>query len=198
MNAQTKRNLIPYLIVLVTGVIWAATFSLAIIATQSGAHPIGLAFWQALGGALIMFLVCVAKRRWPGRSRTDWLRIIVIAFLGTALPGTLYFYAAIKVPAGILALTIATVPMLTYAAALCFRAESFSIIRLSGVACGILGIVLLSQPEALPDPGLLPWVALALLCALCYTAENIFVDLCVPRQTLLEPVLFGALLIASA
>ena len=140
--------------------------------------------------------MCIRDR--PGRSRTDWFRIIVIAFLGTALPGTLYFYAAIKVPAGILALTIATVPMLTYAAALCFRAESFSIVRLSGVACGFLGIVLLSQPEALPDPGLLPWVALALLCAFCYTAENIFVDLCVPRQTLLEPVLFGALLIASA
>jgi len=130
VNAQTRRNLIPYLIVLVTGVIWAATFSLAIIATQSGAHPIGLAFWQALGGALIMFLVCVAKRSWPGRSRTDWLRIIVIAFLGTALPGTLYFYAAIKVPAGILALTIATVPMLTSCNNTCAYGANFDSVYL--------------------------------------------------------------------
>ena len=198
MATVFKRNLLPYTIVLITGVIWSTTFSLAKIATANGAHPIGLAFWHALGGALIMVVICAARKTWPETTRVTLFRIVVIALIGTALPGTLYFYAASRVPSGILSLTIALVPILTYAAALCFRSESFSWARLTGVGCGFLGIILLAQPEALPDPKMLPWVGVALFCAVCYTSENMFVELCVPNDINMEGILLGGLFVSSA
>ena len=197
MPTVFKRNLLPYAIVLVVGVTWASTFSLAKIATANGAHPIGLGFWQALGGALIMLGICGVRKTWPKINQTTLFRIVVIALLGTALPGTLYFYAASRVPSGIISLTIAIVPLLTYAAALCFRAEVFSWLRLAGVGCGFLGIILIAQPEALPDPKMLPWVGLALVCAVCYTSENMFVELCVPNDTNMEGLLLGGLFVSS-
>ena len=182
---------------LFAGVIWALTFSLAKIATSTGAHPIGLAFWQALGGSLIMFLVCCLGNTWPERNRRSMMRIMVIALVGTALPGTFYFYSAQHVPAGILALTIALVPIMTYAAALGLRLEAFSPLRLLGVGCGFLGIVLLTRPEAVPNPEILPWIVLALVCAVCYTTENMFVDVCVPKTTNMEGLLLGGLSVSS-
>ena len=194
---HSRHKLRPYIIMLFAGIIWAVTFSLAKVATSGGAHPIGLAFWQALGGGLIMAVVCWYRGTWPERSRRSAVRITVIAMVGTALPGTLYFYSAQHVPTGILALTIALVPIMTYAAAFCFKLESYSLLRLAGVGCGFLGIVLLTRPEAVPDPTILPWVILALVCTVCYTTENMFVDLYVPKEINMEGVLFGGLMVSS-
>ncbi len=185
------------MILVSAGVLWAATFSLAKIATDQGAHPIGLAFWQAVGGALIMLVICALRKNWPEKSLRGLIRVLVVALLGTALPGTMYFYAAREIPTGVISLTIALVPILTYAAALCVRTEQYSGLRLAGVGFGFLGVFLLTRPEALPDPQMLPWVGLALLCAVCYTSENMFVELYVPPHVNMEGVLLGGMTISS-
>ena len=53
--------------------------------------------------------------------------------------------------------------------------EAFSIIRISGVLCGMIAILLLVLPtNSLPDAAATPWVLLACLSSLCYAAENIY------------------------
>lgn len=145
----------------------------------------------------MMVIICGFRKSWPALNRQSLFRICFIAIVGTTLPATLYFYAAIRVPAGILALTIALVPILTYGAALCFRSESFSLLRIAGIGFGFFGIALLTRPDALPDPAMLPWIMVALLCAVCYTTENMFVELCIPSDVNMEGLLFGGLLVSS-
>lgn len=189
---------LPYFMVLVSGVLWGLTFSLARIATEEQAHPLGLAFWQALGGGLILLLVCLIRRSWPALTLDILKRSCVIALLGTAVPGTMYFYAASRVPVGVLAITVALVPILTYALALALRVDQFSHKRFLGIIAGFAAIVFLIAPgTSLPNPAMAQWVFLALGAAVFYTLENVYVDVYIPKSTDMVVLLMGGLIIAG-
>ena len=150
-----------YGLLLLAGVVWGSTFALARIATRDGLHPIALTFSQAFIGALILLGVCLVRRTLPGCSLVHLLRYTIIAIVGTVLPATLYFYAARHVPSGLLAITIAAVPILTYAAALFFRTDAWYLKRVCGLGFGFCGMYILAQPETVPDAGMLPWILVA-------------------------------------
>ena len=114
------------------GLAWGVSFSLAKIATQGGAHPIGLNFWQALIGTVFVSIYVVFRRRTVDLSRAHIVFYTVCGIFGTAIPGTLYFYAAAFVPAGVLAITIATVPLMTFVAGLAFGIERAILSRFRG------------------------------------------------------------------
>ena len=180
------------------GVTWGLTFSLARIAAETGAHPIGLAFWQAAGGGLVLLPVCLYRKVLPQVNWQNCKRFLVIALAGTALPGTLLFYAASRVPSGILAITISLVPMLTYVFALILGIDNYTSKRFIGIVLGFGGILLLSLPEtSLPDPGMVKWMLLALLASVFYTIENIYVDISIPQGTDLIALLTGGLCVGA-
>ncbi len=188
----------PYLMVFAIGITWGVTFSLARIAAESGAHPIGLTFWQAAGGALVLLPICLFRRALPRCNWQNIKRFTVIALAGTAVPGILFFYAAAHVPAGILAISIALVPMLTYAFAWILGIDKYSTKRFLGIVLGFGAILLLSLPEtSLPHPGMVKWMLLALIGSVFYTIENIYVDICIPQGTDLIALLTGGLLVAA-
>jgi len=188
----------PYLMVFAIGITWGVTFSLARIATEAGAHPIGLTFWQAIGGFLVLLPICIFRRQLP---RLDWQnikRFTVIALAGTAVPGTLFFYAASHVPAGILAISIALVPMLTYAFAWILGMDKYESRRFMGIVFGFGAILMLSLPDtSLPDPDMVKWMLLALIASVFYTIENLYVDSCIPHGTDLLALLMASLLVAT-
>ncbi len=180
------------------GVVWGVTFSLARIAAEAGAHPIGLTFWQAAGGGLVLLPICLVRKTFLQVNWQNCRRFIVIALAGTAIPGTLFFYAAAHVPAGILAITIALVPMLTYAFAWALGIDKYVLKRFLGILLGLAAIVLLSLPEnSLPDPGMVKWILLVLIASVFYTIENIYVDICIPQGTDLIALLTGGLFVAA-
>ena len=55
-----EHRLFPYLLILVAGAIWGATFSLALIATAGGAHPLALSAWQVVLTAAFFLFVCLS------------------------------------------------------------------------------------------------------------------------------------------
>ena len=191
-------DFIPYLLIFGIGVTWGSTFSLARIAAEAGGHPIGLTFWQAAGGAIVLLPICIYRQALP---RIDWQnikRFTVIALAGTAIPGTLLFYAAAHVPAGILAISIALVPMSTYALAWMLGVDKYATKRFMGIVLGFGAILLLSLPEtSLPEPGMVKWVLLAVVASVIYTIENLYVDICIPQGTDLIALLMGGLLVAA-
>jgi drug/metabolite transporter (DMT)-like permease len=159
-------------------------FSLARMAVQFGASPIGLTFWQALGGAVILLVLCLFRRKLPTLNRQHFKHYLIISLVGTAIPGTLFFYAASHVPAGILAITIALVPMITYIVTWALRIDKFQIRRFSGICLGFCAILLLSVPEgSLPGPGMVKWVMLCLVASVFYAIEGIYLEVKVPAQT---------------
>ena len=191
--------LIPYVLVLLCGVVWGMTFSLARIAASTQAHPIGLAFWQALGGGLVLLIYCLLRRRRPRLDRAHFKHACVIALFGTAIPASLYFYAAPKVPAGVLAITVALVPMLTYALSWMLGIDRFGRRRVLGIVLGFIAIILLVAPDtSLPEPGMARWLVLPLIASVFYTLENVYVDVYIPQNADLEGLLTTGLMVAAA
>ncbi len=157
------------------GAIWGLTFTLMKIASEGGAHPLGLSLWNAALGAVGLLAVNLLRRR-PVPLQPRYLKFYAItSILGTSVPGTAYFYAAAHLPAGVLSITIAAVPMLTFVAAAAMGIDRWSALRASGVVLGIAAVCLIVLPEtALPDKQSAPWILAALFAAACYTAENIY------------------------
>ncbi len=180
------------------GGIWGVTFSLAKLATAAGAHPFGITLWQGMLGGVLLLGFTMARRRSLVLSRPFLTFYLVCGLLGTAIPSTLFFYAAEQIPAGILSICLAAMPILTFAAALAFRLDVFAPARGVGIGLGLLSVVLLVGPEAsLPDRGATPWVIVALLAAACYAAENIYIALRLPTGSDPGAILCGMLLTAG-
>jgi len=193
-----RANAWPLFLLVSTGAAWGATFSLARIATTAGAHPIGLTLWQGLFGGLLLLALALARRRPPPLTRGHLGFYLICGLLGTAIPSVLYFYAAARVPAGVLSITIAMVPMLTFAAALLFRIDRLSWGRVFGVLCGLAAVLFIVLPESsLPDRAMVPWVLLAVLATVCYACEGIYVALRRPADS--DPAgTVGAMLLTAS
>ncbi|MGI9426862.1 MAG: DMT family transporter [Hyphomicrobiaceae bacterium] len=180
------------------GIAWGSTFSLAKIATAAGTHPLALNLWQALFGFIVLYgFVRLRGKRLP-MTRRHLTFYVVAGLIGTALPGTLYFFAARHLSAGVLAITIATVPMMTLVLALALAMERLVLTRLIGISLGVVAILLIMLPDtSLPhrDDGI--WVLVAVACALCYSCENIYISRRVPRGIDASTLLCGMQLMAT-
>ena len=189
----------PLFLLVTTGTAWGATFSFARIAASSGAHPIGLTLWQGLLGGLLLLALALARRRPPPLSRRHLGFYLVCGMLGTVIPSILYFYAASRVPAGVLSITIALVPILTFAAALLLRIDRLARGRVIGILCGLVAVLLIVVPSSsLPDRAMASWVLLAVLSAVCYAAEGIYLALRRPAGSDPAATVASMLLMASA
>ncbi len=181
--ARLGPNWQAWLILISAGIVWGVTFSLMKIAADSGAHPLGLTLISAFLGTLILATVNIVRRR-PVPLAPRYLKFYAIcSILGTSVPSTAYFYAAIHLPTGVLAIAIAAVPMLTFVAASLMGIDRWSALRLGGVLLGLLAVCLIVLPDtALPDPGSAIWMLAALFAAVCYTTENIYLTLNRPPE----------------
>ena len=76
-----------------------------------------------------------------------------------------------------LSITVTLIPIITYAVATAIGSERFSAVRVTGVVCGAVAIIMLVVPESsLPSRAAMPWVLLACLSAVCYALENIYLS----------------------
>jgi drug/metabolite transporter (DMT)-like permease len=185
-------------LLLLGGGLWGVTFSLAKIATEGGAHPIGISLWQAIFGAVLLTAFDGARRRRLPLDGDHLRFYAACGVLGTAVPGTLYFYAAPHLPAGVLAVTVATIPMMTFVGALAARIDRMAAGRLLGIVLGIVAVAMIALPDSsLPEPGAAPWVLVALVAAACYAGENIVIALVRPGGSDAVTVLRGMLSAAA-
>lgn len=194
--ARYSMNII-YLVLF--GLSWGLTVPLIKIAVSAGHHPLGLLFWQMFLSALMLGLYLLVKRQRLPLSRTAIVYYLIIAVIGTLIPNSFSLVATSKLPAGIMAIVIATVPIMSLFIALLARLERFSWQRSLGVVLGVCALMLIALPEAgLPDPAMAPWMLVALIAPLCYAIEGNFVSARGPRE--LSPVvtLFGASVLGSA
>ena len=169
------KALLPWFLLLFMGVAWGLSFSLARIAVSAGGMAFGITFWQnALCAAILLAYTCARRRPLPVSARH--IRFyFVVALLGTSIPASCFYLAAEFVPAGVLSITVTLIPILTYAIALVMGKEDKSAIRMTGIACGTVAILLLVLPEtSLPDRAAIPWVMLACVSSVCYALENIY------------------------
>ena len=193
-----RSKVVSIMLLLFLGVVWGLSFSLARMSTEGGLHPLTINYWSCLLAAIFLCLFCLfTKQRVPLQHPFPFL-YISCGILGMVVPGTLYFYAASQISAGILSITVATVPLLTFIAATTLRLELFSYMRLAGVILGIVSIGLLILPnESLPNSTDAYWVLLMIVASACYAAETLIIDSQTPPNINSFVVVTGMLVAAS-
>ena len=172
--ALALKKVLPWAFLLFMGTAWGLSFSLGKIAVENGAKPFGISQFQVMLSGLILLVITLVRRK-PMRDIFDKIGFIfIIAMLGAAIPGVLFYYAAPHVPAGVLSITVALIPLMTYGFSIPLKMEKFSVIRFMGLVFGVIAICFIALPEnSLPNRAALPWILLACISALCYAIENI-------------------------
>ncbi len=170
-----NRRLVYLPVLLACGVAWGSTQSLGKIAVSTGHRPFALIFWQLVVGVVILAPLALLKGPIRiGRNQIGWA--VLIAFLGTILPNTAFYISIARLPAGIMSILIATVPLIAFPLALAIGADRFSALRLAGLLCGIAGVALVALPRAsLPDAGMAAFIPVAMLGPLFYAMEGLVV-----------------------
>ncbi len=198
---NNKKPLVNWLFLLIAGSGWGGSISLTKIAADSGYHPMTLMFWQLVISVVILLTWLGANRiRLPISPRHLFFYILA-GFLGTSLPNSLAYFIAPNLPAGIISIVYALVPMMTFTLAVIFRCERFELTRFAGVFLGLTAILFLVIPEFdLPTSSSAFWIFLLVLVGISYAAESIFVIFFMPKNdhplTMLTGMTVTALIVA--
>ena len=172
--ATAFQRALPWAFLLIMGTAWGLSFSLGKIAVENGAKPVGVAQFQVMFAGIVLLFITVIRRKSILDIKGKLGFIFCVAMLGAAIPSVLFYYAAPHVPAGVLSITVALIPLMTYGFSVPLKLETFSILRVMGLVFGVIAIGLIALPEnSLPDPAALPWILIACISALCYAVENI-------------------------
>lgn len=162
-----------YALLLLMGILWGLALSLAKIGVQAGGHPVGMALWQVCTSTTLLLVLLLLQSKRPV-IRADVARFgLICGSCGVAFPAIALFWCALYLPAGVVAIAFASMPLFTYLLAVLLKIERAQRRRLSGVVIGLMAMALLVLPQsALPAPGLAPWVLLALVASVSMSLEN--------------------------
>ena len=196
--SEGLKKFLPWILLLAMGLGWGLAFSLAKLAIMAGGMPLGMAFWQMVASTVMTFAICKLRGLPIPFSRHHIVNYLIVSVLATSVPSSCLMFAAGRVPAGVVAITIAIVPMLTYALATGLGRERQSMVRLTGLLCGIAAILLLVLPEtSFPDRSAVPWILVAAIAPTFHAFNNI--NPTRPAMADMHPlhIIFGANLIGA-
>lgn len=174
MQQNLMNKFVPWAFISFTGIAWGLSFSLGKITVESGMHPLGITYFQTIVSAVVLLCLCLIRGR-PLKAIIENIKLVlIIALLGAIVPSPILYIATDHLQAGILAITIAFIPMITYAASIPLKMEKFNPVRVAGLGMGVVAIMLISLPEnSLPDRSAIPWILFAMIAVVCYASENI-------------------------
>lgn len=170
-----KNSSKPLIFLILLGAIWSLGFSIARYCTTNGVHPLGYAFWQSLGPAVLLTILCKCLRIPIFNHRSYFVFYLFASLVGIAIPNANMYFAASQLPSGILAVIINVSPIMTYLLALAFKEESFNTRRFIGVISAVLGIIIMIKPSGDITVELVPWLLSALLTPISFALCAVFV-----------------------
>lgn len=172
--ARANAQLVLLLVVLGAG--WGITQPLAKLAVSTGYQPLGLIFWQFVIGAMVLVPIVRSRGKNLPFSRRSLRIYLIIALIGTILPNSASYTAIRYLPAGVVSVLLSTIPMLAFPIALALSLEPFRWRRLVGLTLGLVGVLILTLPQAsLPDRAMLVFIPLAMIAPAFYAFEGNFV-----------------------
>ena len=203
MSKLTKEKpvqisaLLAYSVMILLGIFWGATIPMIKVATNAGFQPAGMIFWQLVIAVISLGTIMVVRGYRVTFNRGNTIYFLVIGGLGTLLPNYFSYLSYQHLPAGIMGIVIATVPMIAMIIGLVLGTEKFQLTRVIGVLLGISAMVLLAFPETgLPDSNKMIFLLVALIAPICYALEAIYISLRAPKDINAISVLFVASLLS--
>ncbi|MEM7213370.1 MAG: EamA family transporter, partial [Pseudomonadota bacterium] len=108
---------------------WGFSMPLAKIAVSEDYRHLGIIFWQTVIGAALLFSLTRLRGKRIPWERAHVRSYLIVALLGTVLPNTASFEAARHLPAGVVSICIAMVPMFAFPIAILLGNERFQALR---------------------------------------------------------------------
>ena len=165
------------LILFAIGAAWGLSVPLAKIAVSTGHGPFGLIMWELIFATVALGVVTLARGNRFAISANRLVLFAVVGLTGTVLPGAFSYTAAAQLPAGVMAIVIALVPLCALPIAILLKLEVPNMKRFLGVLLGSLAVVLIVGPQdALPDPSKVGFVLIALIAPFFYAIETNYVS----------------------
>ena len=174
---MTQRTaLISTLVLILLGAGWGMTMPLTKIAVSTGYQHFGLLFWQMAIGAIVMTALAMVRG-----VRLPWgapqMRVyVIIALIGSVLPNSASYQAAVHLPSGIMSILLSMIPIWAFPIALFLALDTFEWRRFAGLVVGLTAVLLIVLPNA-EMAGAIPvfWVVVGLVSGLFYAFEGNYV-----------------------
>jgi len=166
-----------FLALVLIGAAWGLTFPLSKISVSTGFQPMGILVWQQAVAIILTGSATLLRGKSLTLERRHLGLYLGVMLLGSVAPGFFSYTAAAQLPAGVMSLIIALVPLFAMPIALTMGFETPSLRRLLGLLFGAAAVVVLVAPSAsLPDPDKAIFVLVAMLSTLAYGGEANFLE----------------------
>jgi drug/metabolite transporter (DMT)-like permease len=178
-------------ILIASGLMYGSSFSFMKVAVAGGLSPLAMVFWFAALATASLYVVLRAT------GKAILIDAMLLRFcvpwglLSVVCPNFLFFLAAREIPASVIALGIAFVPILTLAGAIGLGRERLTPRRLLGISLGGAAVLLILLPRAsLPQADDALFVLIAFAGAACYAAEHLYIETRAPHGIGIDQMLF--------
>ena len=160
---------------LACSMLWSSSF--LFIKLSGDVNPFVLAAVRGLVGACAIATWFAVQAKSIRPERGEWRNWIILGALNGWVPNVLVAHALTQIGTAPASMIQASGPLIVAVMShLLFTDERLTPGRFVGVLVGFAGMGILIGPAALPDSGISPWGALAMLAtALSYASANIFV-----------------------
>lgn len=176
-QSLTRRDIAVFTgCLMLMGAGWGLGQPLTKIAVSTGYGHFGLVFWQVIIGVVLMGGICLLRRlRLPLNGPAIRLYII-LSMVGTILPNSLAYMAAVHLPSGIMSLLLSMIPMFGFVIALAMGNDAFAWRRVIGLGFGLAGVLVIVAPAVdLGQSVPIFWAAIYLVTALFYAFEGNYI-----------------------
>ncbi|MEL6809010.1 MAG: DMT family transporter [Pseudomonadota bacterium] len=160
----------------VLGAAWGMTMPLTKIAVSTGYKHFGLLFWQMAIGVVVMSAIALVRGTRLPMGRAHLRVYVLIALIGSVLPNTASYQAAVHLPSGVLSILLSMIPIWAFPIALLLGLDRFEWLRFGGLVAGLCAVLLIVLPGA-DMSGAIPifWVLIALISGVFYAFEGNYV-----------------------
>ncbi len=171
-HVRTARS--AYLLILLS-LIWGMSFLLIKVSVET-VPPFTAGAGRATLAAIVLYgWLRLRGERMPPLGRA-WLPFLALGVASNALPFAIIGWSEQHVDSGLAAILIALMPLFTvFLLQAMGREDRMSGLRLTGIAVGLLGVVVLVGPSALREFGTQVWAQIALLIAAASYAVGIVI-----------------------
>jgi drug/metabolite transporter (DMT)-like permease len=167
---MTRDATLPWLALVVFGLGWGLMQPMTKIAVNGGFEPFGIMVWQ---GAVTLGLAGgLAVRKGLPKGVVQWLFCTQIAILGTLIPHFASFTAIAYIPAGLVAIIMALIPIFALTLGALVGREALTPLRITGILMGLSAMVLIAATRGAVGSGPLWAVAVAAIAPLCYAINS--------------------------
>ena len=174
-SINTSMGALEWALLISLSLLWGGSFFLAEVALTSFG-PLTVVLGRVGLAAITLWALIMFKGIPVPRAPTLWLAFLFMGALNNVLPFSLIVWAQTEITGSLASILNATTPLFTVLVAhFLTRDEKLSTVRVSGVAIGFAGTVVIIGPDALFGIGADTLAQLAVLCAaIAYSFAGVF------------------------